>query len=149
MLSIPQTGKILDLRFFYTPAQALEYLGSLKVGGQGDAWSRYWMHEWLDLGFMAFYTMAMVAFWKATPRLDGLRRLRWLPWGAGALDLIETASILVVLSSVDAGTGAGAVNAALAGVMAVATPGKYVCFYSTLVAIVVHRLVLPRLGRSL
>jgi hypothetical protein len=126
MLSIPQQGKVLDLRFFYAPSEALDYLRSLS----GPALERYRVHEWLDLGFMAFYSLALASFWRAVAHSGCLKGL---PWAAGVLDLVETGLILAFLHQPELLVPAPPGPAlAMATVMAAATPLKYLCFYSTL-----------------
>jgi len=128
MLSIPQEGRILDLRFWYSGQDALDYLQSL----QGEARDRYRIHEWLDLLFMAFYSLAMAGFWK------GPRRTRLIPWVAGILDFVETALILVLLTQP---ASSGDLEQALASGIATVTPLKYVFFYGTLFWILSARLL--------
>jgi hypothetical protein len=119
MLSIPQEGRILDLRFWYSGQDALDYLQSL----QGEARDRYQIHEWLDLIFMGFYSLAMAGFWR------GPKRSLFVPWVAGILDFIETALILVLLIKP---TWSGELEVTLASGIATVTPIKYIFFYSTL-----------------
>ncbi len=126
MLSIPQQGRILDLRFWYTGQDAIDYLASL----QGESRGRYINHEWLDFGFMGFYSLALAGFWR------GARHLRLLPWFPGLMDFIETGQIVAILYRPESGPW-------LASTLAMSTPVKYVFFYGVIAAIVLDRLRKP------
>lgn len=127
MLSIPQEGRILDLRFWYSAQDALEYLNAL----QGEARDRYRIHEWLDLLFMGFYSLAMAGFWR------GPKRWSALPWIPGLLDFMETSLILVLLYAAD---GSPPFSIQIATGIAISTPIKYVFFYGTILWMVTSRL---------
>lgn len=118
MLSVPQQGRILDLRFWYTAQDALDYLASL----QGETRSRYLIHEWLDFGFMGFYSLALAGFWKRH------WRLQMLPWLPGFLDFVETSSIVAILCEPER-------FARLGLLISISTPVKYLFFYGVIISI--------------
>ena len=130
MLSIPLEGRILDLRFWYTGAEALQYLESLSV----DAGRQYWLHELLDLVFMSSYSWAFFVFWPVSGRLANWRALSLLP---GALDFIETFGILLLLSACSV-----LPRAPIATAVSSVTPIKYLAFYGVLIFELVGRLIL-------
>lgn len=138
MLSIPLHtefyGSPLDVRFWYTGAEALRYLSSLDA----ETARRYLFHEVLDLGFMAFYSGF---FWSAWPA--DARRWRKLSFVPGFLDLVETSGIMALLLVPDLGIRDG-----LGGIIATATPIKYVAFYASLAGVVMgwsrHRIRVNR-----
>jgi hypothetical protein len=80
----------LDSRFFYTSSDAADYLAS--VGAVGRA--TYLKVEALDFGLITIYTLFLVRVFAASWR--GLRN-RWVAFVPGFFDLIETATIFLVL----------------------------------------------------
>lgn len=126
MLSIPLHpefyGRPLDVRFWYSGAEALRYLGSLDP----ETSRGYLIHELLDLGFMAFYSGF---FWSAWP--VGARRWRRLGFVPGVLDLVETSGIIVLLVQPDL-----PLRELFGSVIASATPIKYIAFYALLSVVV-------------
>lgn len=129
MLSIPLHaefyGSPLDVRFWYSGSDALRYLSSLDA----ETSRRYLVHEWLDLGFMAFYSGF---FWSAWPA--DARRWRMLCFVPGLCDLVETSGIIALLLMPDLG-----IRDFLGGIIASATPIKYVAFYASLAGVVIAR----------
>ncbi len=82
----------LDARFFYTSADAAEYLASIGAFGRAT----YLKVETLDFGLIAIYTLFLVRVFAASWR--GLRN-RWFAFVPGFFDLIETVTIFYLLKS--------------------------------------------------
>jgi hypothetical protein len=91
LVILPPGLSILDARLFYTRADATAYLAALGPKGRHG----YFLHEVVDLGFIATYTTLLrrlAVRWKLP------RALRWLAFAPGAADLVETGGILAVLA---------------------------------------------------
>lgn len=137
MLSIPLQrefyGAPLDVRLIYSGADALHYLLSLDPATARS----YLLHELLDLAFMVFYSGFFWSAWPRTPHWIWQARLFGLL--AGFFDLVETSGIIALLLNPELEA-----RGAVAGVIATATPIKYVVFYSALSVVIAGWLRLRR-----
>ena len=133
LLVLPPGRSILDARLYYTGADAAAYLASLGADGR----RAYFVHELVDLAFIATYTMLLrhLAFrWKLPRAFHGLA------FAPGAADLVETASILLVLASPAA--------APLLGVLGVVTAVKWAAAAVVVGSFATAALITRRSARS-
>lgn len=113
LLWMPPGASMLDARLHYTAEEAQLYLEALGPAGR----SAYFLHECVDVLFIATYTMWLQAC---------ARRWSWLPqrllFAPGAADLVETVGMLVLLR-MDPASSRG-----LAAVVGYATSCKFAAF---------------------
>src|SRR5262245_58026075 len=113
LLLMPPGLSMLDARPYYSATEALSYLEELGPLGR----TRYFVHECVDLVFIAAYTLLLrqlATRWHLAPR-----NLLFAP---GAADFIETAGILILLTM---GTPR---SSAIATVIGYATCSKWLAF---------------------
>jgi hypothetical protein len=88
---MPPGLSTLDARFFYRADDALAFLTELGPRGRTE----YFVHECIDVGFIAIYTLLLRALaerWHFQKGAVGL-----LVFAPGAADFLETTGILVML----------------------------------------------------
>jgi hypothetical protein len=120
LLYLPPGLSSLDARLCYAPSEAFAFLGSLGPEGR----RAYAVHELFDLAFIVTYT--------ALGRRLGIARTPLFCMAAA--DAVETASILALLVAYPA------TPTALAAIVAVATPLKWIALAAAVLGLVVRRI---------